>query len=190
MRKLLPFIILTIVAAAFAGWKLDILRLFPIFQPVSVILSIMAAAIFVRLNRGMPTIDWKALTVDGRQRITGRMVSIARDYIVGLGFSFFSLAFLVCLVGVGVEQAATLPHWLQVTLVSGFVLSLTNAVVWMGYVIWRDYDIMLLQKEVIEEAAKREQREKEKEAANEKTATMKASSVVVAPTPVKPFRTS
>lgn len=187
MRKLLPFITLTFVAAALAGWQLDIARLFPTFQPVSVVLSIMAAAIFVRLNRGMPTIDWKVLTAEERQRITGRMVSIAGDYVVGLGFSICSLTMLVCLLAIGVDTAVILPRWLQIGTVASFILILTNSIVWMGYVIWRDYDIMILQKEVIEAGAKREQIEKDTQAAAEKTAVMKASAVAVPPTSVRPF---
>ncbi|MFS8143733.1 hypothetical protein [Rhizobium sp. BR 249] len=190
MRKLLPFFLIVVIVAALAGWQLNISRLFPTFQPISVVLSIMAAAIFVRLNRGMPTIDWKSLTGEERNRIAERMVAIAGDYVVGLGFSGCSIATLVCLVALGPQQATSLSREMQVGIVSWFIFSLGASTVWMGYVIWRDYDIMLLQKQVIEEATLREQRERDIQAAKEKSAAMKASSVTVAPTPVRPFQSN
>ena len=45
--------------AALFGWGVPLVRLFDAFQPMIVALSIMIAAIFVRLNRGMPTLEWK-----------------------------------------------------------------------------------------------------------------------------------
>jgi hypothetical protein len=57
--------VLTIVwvlgLATLFAWNVPLLRLFDAFQPMVVALSIMVAAVFVRLNRGRPALEWKSL---------------------------------------------------------------------------------------------------------------------------------
>jgi hypothetical protein len=188
MRKLLPFFLLVLLAAGLAGWQLSVTRVFSTIQPITVVLSIMAAAIFVRLNRGLPSIDWKALSSSERTNLTDRMVSIARDYLFGLFASSCSIATLICLAALSQQQATCLPGWVQSLIAAWFVFIIGISIVWMGYVVWRDYDIVLLQKQVLDNMSAREEQEKILQQAKDKSAAMKAASVVVAPTPVRPFQ--
>ena len=51
---------LVVLATVVFGWEIPLMRLFAALQPLTLVLSIMIAAILVRLNRGMPTLDWKS----------------------------------------------------------------------------------------------------------------------------------
>jgi hypothetical protein len=61
-----------LVIAAIFGWRLPLARLMDILQPLVVALSIMVAALLVRLNRGMPTLDWKSLESSGAEDLDAK----------------------------------------------------------------------------------------------------------------------
>jgi hypothetical protein len=67
----------------FARW-VTVDRLAHIGQPMIVAISIMAAGLLVRLNRGMPTLDWKSLEPTKRKILTQRVVDLAREYLLVL----------------------------------------------------------------------------------------------------------
>jgi hypothetical protein len=84
-------------ALTFAQWvSLD--RLAAVVQPIIVAISIMAAGLLVRLNRGMPTLDWKSLEPAKRKVLTLRVVEVTREYLFVLFIQAVTLVFLIALV--------------------------------------------------------------------------------------------
>ncbi|MDP9560858.1 UNVERIFIED_ORG: hypothetical protein J2740_002047 [Rhizobium nepotum] len=175
MRKLLPIFVVGLVLAVFIALEVDISRLYRIFQPVVVCLSIMAAAIFVRLNRGLPTLEWKSLTPEQRIKITSAVLGLAKDYVIGLILTFTSIALLVILSAVTPEEIMAFSKGYRIAAIFSFSASLLFSLIWMAYVIWRDYDIVRLQKTIIDAAADRETRESNNQEALKKREAMKAS---------------
>ena len=74
-------ITLCLITGCVFGWLVPLDRLFDAFQPVMTALTIMAAAILVRLNRTMPTIDWKILSSEDGGRLTAEVVKLAEEYL-------------------------------------------------------------------------------------------------------------
>ena len=100
--------------AALFGWGVPLVRLFDAFQPMMVALSIMIAAIFVRLNRGMPTLEWKSLELEKRTELTSHIVDLSREYGWIIAINATALAGLVALTVVGkTEVQAAWPSWLR-----------------------------------------------------------------------------
>lgn len=143
----------------------------------TVALSIMTAAIFVRLNRGMPTLDWKPLTADERKRLTAAVLSLTGEYtfIVGL-----NAALLVMLVVCSVYDSSywlAFPEWMARS-VSGLVGGLLAlAASRMGYVVWRDYDVVRLQKVLIDQSGEREEVERQAKVAAQAVEAMRQTSL-------------
>ena len=54
-------ILLTAAFTVLFGWVVPLVHLFDAFQAMTVAFSIIIAAVFVRLNRGMPSLEWKSL---------------------------------------------------------------------------------------------------------------------------------
>ena len=79
-------IAVTLLAAGLFAWAVPLVRLFGAFQPLIVALSIMVAAVFVRLNRGMPTLEWKSLDPVKRKDLTASIVRVTTEYgwIIGI----------------------------------------------------------------------------------------------------------
>lgn len=188
MRKLLIFIIPSLLLAALAGWRLDISRLYSVFQSATVCLSIMAAAIFVRLNRGMPALDWKTITPPSRKKLTSSVVNLAKDYLVGLILAFCTILMIMVLTSMTVTDVKALPVLVQQCLVGVFTGFALLSVVWMGYVIWRDYDIVQLQKRVIDEAAEYEELEQSKKLADARILEAQSTNLRSERTPIVPWR--
>jgi hypothetical protein len=181
MRKLIPFFLVSILIAIAVALLVDVARLFQILQPIVVCLSIMAAAIFVRLNRGFPTLEWKSLKPHQRKELTLAVLLLAKDYVLGLVLTFTSIVLLVLISAVGAKDAATLGEMWQWKFLFLFTLSLCLSVTWMGYLVWRDYDIVRLQKTIIDDAADRELAEINQQEAEKKKSAMKAAAVSALP---------
>ncbi|MBA4174542.1 MAG: hypothetical protein C0511_18290, partial [Hyphomicrobium sp.] len=75
MARVLTAVVTLLVAGLFA-WAVPLVRLFGAVQPLIVALSIMVAAVFVRLNRGMPTLEWKSLEPEKRKELTTSIVAV------------------------------------------------------------------------------------------------------------------
>lgn len=162
------------LAIAF-GWLVTPARLFVGIQPMLVIASIMAAAILVRLNRAMPTLDWKSLEPDGRKRLTRRVVELNREYLSILAVQAFLALTLVTTAMTGRAALQTMPNW-GTALVSALIGSLTGlAFVRMAYVAWRDYDIVKLQKELIDAAGDKDFEDAQLKAAADVVADIKSA---------------
>jgi hypothetical protein len=170
-------IVAVLLAAGLFGWAVPLTRLFDAFQPMIVALSIMVAAVFVRLNRGMPTLEWKSLDPDERKNLTSRIVEVTAEYGWIIGINAFVLAGLVTLTVVGKADAGLWPGWARRIGAGGVGGLVTLCVARMAYVVWRDIDIVRLQKRLIDGAASRESREEQGKLAGEKVASIRAAGV-------------
>ena len=171
------------VGLAFGRW-LSFAILADILQPIIVGLSIMAAALLVRLNRGMPTLDWKSLDAEERKLLTEKVVGLTREYMTVLFLQAGTLVALLALVaskgatraGPSIEQPAELTARNLVPAILFVVGALIAfCVARMGYIIWRDYDIVRLQKKLIDDAADRETVEKASQDALNKVTAIRSS---------------
>lgn len=144
-----------------------------ISQPLIVALSIMAAALLVRLNRGMPTLDWKSLKPEERKSLTSKIVELAREYLVVLAVHFLALSFLVVIAAS--KSVCKLSENAQIALmaVAGGLIAL--CIVRMAYIVWRDYDIVSLQKKLIDDSADKDALSEASQAAAEKVANMRSA---------------
>jgi ATP/ADP translocase len=164
--------------AAFFWVAVPLERLFDAFQPMIVALSVIIAAIFVRLNRGMPTLEWKSLEREKRTELTSRIVELSREYVAIVAINVFALIVLVTLLVIGKEAAIGQfsGQWQRfLSSLVGALFSLCLAR--MAYVVWRDCDIMELQKYLIDNAAERESSELETKSAESKLSDMKSASL-------------
>lgn len=171
-----------IFAGIFAA-LVPLARLFDAFQPLIVALSIMAAATLVRLNRGMPTLDWKSLEHGALTRLTSRIVEISREYLEIIGVLSTLLATLVTLTAVGRDLlvgTATATGWPDFSqkAISAIIGGLTALSVFrMGYVLWRDYDIVRLQKEIIDSASQKTELLRQSAVATEKVTNIRGAAL-------------
>ncbi|MBB5708329.1 hypothetical protein [Sphingopyxis panaciterrulae] len=170
-------ILVTCVAAGLFAWAIALVRLFDAFQPLIVALSIMVAAIFVRLNRGMPTLEWKSADPEERKKLTSAIVGVTTEYGWILGLNATVLAGLVSLSVVGEIDAALWPEWVR-RVTSGAVGALIAlCTARMAYVVWRDIDIVRLQKRLIDGSAAKEVDQQEGEAADANVTVMKKANL-------------
>lgn len=146
------------IGFVFCRW-MTLALLKEILQPLIVAISIMAAALLVRLNRGMPTLDWKSLEVAERKILTHRVVELSREYISVLALQFVTLVILLALSLIKEKTFYGWPNGPAIVLGAlGALLGL--CVSRMGYIVWRDTDIVKLQKKLIDDSADREAIEK------------------------------
>jgi len=170
-------IIVTLLAAGLFAWAVPLVRLFGAFQPLIVALSIMVAAVFVRLNRGMPTLEWKSLDPEKRRDLTASIVSVTTEYGWIIGINAVTLAGLVTLSVIGATDVSSWPDGVRRT-VAGIVGSLvTLCAARMTYVVWRDIDIVRLQKRLIDGTALRDADEQESALADKKIASIRSANV-------------
>lgn len=170
-------IVVTLAAAGLFAWAVPLVRLFGAFQPLIVALSIMVAAVFVRLNRGMPTLEWKSLDPDKRKDLTASIVSVTTEYGWIIGINATALIGLVTLSVIGAADAAMWPASASRTAagaIGGLVALCASR---MAYVVWRDIDIVRLQKRLIDGAASKESEAKEIALADDKVARIRGANV-------------
>ena len=142
----------------------------------------MAAGLLVRLNRGMPTLDWKSLETNDRKILTGKIVELTQEYLFVLLLQCCTLAALLVLDVVAGDEQRIPPSWDRPALaVIGGLLALCIAR--MGYIVWRDYDIVKLQKKLIDDAADREALKKAQEVALSNVAAIRAAGLQPGPKP-------
>jgi hypothetical protein len=138
----------------FSRW-ITLALLKDILQPLIVAISIMAAALLVRLNRGMPTLDWKGLEIAERKILTHRVVELSREYMYVLALLFGTLIILLALSLIKEKTFYGWSHGPAIVLAAlGALIGL--CVRRMGHIVWRDTDIMKLQKKLIDDSADRE----------------------------------
>lgn len=170
-------IVAVFVAAGLFAWLVPLARLYDAFQPMITALSIMVAAVFVRLNRGMPTLEWKSLDPEKRKGLTTSIVRVTTEYGWIISINVTMLVGLVTLTVIGKTEAGLWPGWVC-HIVSGLVGGFTGlCAARMAYVVWRDIDIVRLQKRLIDDIAAREANGRESARADEKVANIRAAGV-------------
>jgi len=180
------------LAGALFAWGVPLERLLAASTAITVPLSVVAAALLVRLNRTMPTLEWKSIDREPRERLTTQIVNLSREYLVVLALVASFLLGMVALVVVGdttifgaVEPITGLrltTGWPEIVhrSLSGLIgLALALVLVRTSYVVWRDYDIVRLQKVVIDTStaaaeAKAHKEQQERVADEKRTAMAKA----------------
>lgn len=177
MPRKIIFSIALLGGAAFY-WLVPFDHLFAAFQPITVVLSIVVAALLVRLNRGMPSLDWKSAERNSRVQLTSAIVELTREY-VGIIF-INALLLLILITLIIISLTAIQDTWDEnflpfLSAVIGAILTLSS--LRMGYVIWRDYDIVKLQKQLIDKSPDANPPEAEISAANKKIADIRAASL-------------
>lgn len=170
-------IVVSLSAAGLFAWGVPLVRLFDAFTPLITGLSIMIAAVFVRLNRGMPTLEWKSLDPEKRKDLTTSILRVTTEYGWIIGIIAIVLAGLVSLSVVGRSDVTLWPNWAR-RLGAGAVGGLVSlCAARMGYVVWRDIDIVRLQKNLIDGTASHEIDERENVLADEKIASIRGANV-------------
>ena len=170
-------IALVVLSGILFGFEVPLPRLFNAVQPMTVALSIMIAAVFVRLNRGMPTLEWKSIDPADRKGLTSRIVELTTEYGWIIGANALTLALLVSLAAIGKDDAAKWTPWVQQIAAAGVGALGSLCVARMAYVVWRDIDVVRLQKRLIDGLAEKETLEREGAAASNKIADIRSAGV-------------
>jgi len=170
-------IAVTILAAGLFGWAIPLARVFSAIQPVTVALSIMVAAVFVRLNRGVPSLEWKSLDPTKRKDLTASILNVTTEYGWIIGLNATALACLITLTAIGHGDAAQWPLWIRRSVSGGFGALIALCTARMAYVVWRDIDIVRLQKRLIDEAANKEEVERQRAVAEERVSNIRSANV-------------
>lgn len=129
--------------------------------------GIIAAAVLVRLNRGVPTLDWKAVQFEAVERLLERLEDIAKSYIAVVIINAISISILLV---IQFYHKPDYPYSAQVvvTLSTTFGALLGLLLGRMAHVVWLDLDIVRLQKKVILSAAESENKKAQMASAAEK----------------------
>lgn len=176
MARLLTAV-LTVFAVGLFAWAVPLVRLFGAVQPLIVALSIMVAAVFVRLNRGMPTLEWKSLEPEKRKELTASIVAVTAEYAWIIAINAVTLIGMVTLSVIGTADAALWPETGR-RVASGIVGGLVAlCAARMAYVVWRDIDIVRLQKRLIDGLADKESLEREVGIADQKVMEIKSANL-------------
>jgi hypothetical protein len=153
-------------------------------------LSIMTAAVFVRLNRGMPSLDWKSIEPQKRGGLTTAIFEVTKEYAQIAALNATLLVILVSLVMFGKEYVSSAWSILTQSVVSSLIgAGLTASIGRMCYVVWRDVDIVRLQKNLIDDAADAEIRAIDLAEADRRIKSIHSSSIRPVPS-TQPMPTS
>lgn len=171
MMRLLHIVVPLACAYCFGRWVA--FEQMPVTLPqMTSALSIFIAAVLVRLARGMPTLDWKSVPLEKRKVLTGELVDVSREYAGLLALLMLLLMLTVSIGSISTWFAPENTVWRTgMSALIGLLVSLS--VLRFGYVVWRDLDIVSLQKTVIDGMAEQELATKNSEAANAKIEQMR-----------------
>lgn len=172
---LLATIVFAAVAAILFGTLIPLGHLSGGLQSVVTALSIVTAAVLVRLNRGMPTLDWKSLAIGERKNLTKAIVDLTKEYASIVAINGVLLLLVVGLITAGPTGVASLLPNVRVAISAlvGFLSALCIAR--MSYVVWRDFDIVRLQRKLLDDSGDREVVEAERQLAAKKMTEMASS---------------
>lgn len=129
--------------------------------------ALIVGAVLVRLNRGLPSIDWKMVDATPIERLLNRLEEAAKVYIIIVVACAVSICILLASIYVDKVTFAyklTTSLFLSTTfgVLLGFVISR------MTFVVWLDLDIVRLQRAVILASAKSQNSDKQIKAAEDK----------------------
>lgn len=174
-----------------AGWAayryVEIGRIMLVIPSIMVVTSIMVAAVLVRLNRGMPALEWKSIPPDDRMKLTAAIVGVARHYVGALILMGTILTAVLILASFGTGAVGGWPEGVRQGLSASLCGLLALSVYQMGFIVWRDLDIILLQKTLIDTMADSEKYASEVADAQERGKMIKSQLRSVPTTPPKAF---
>lgn len=115
-------------------------------------------------------------------------MEIAKDYVAALIFTSAAIVTLIFLSATGKEDFLCLVPLARHALAGFFYGCLVLSLTWMGYVVWRDLDIIRLQRHLIDQAADREKKETSIANAEKVAAAMRGSMVDVPRHQITPWK--
>lgn len=174
MARLATILLPLAVGLAFGLW-VPLINTMRGVEHFMVAVTIMTAAVFVRLNRGMPTLDWKTLEITERKRVTSAIQALTLEYVFIVGINAAVLVMAVVCSVYDDKYWLAFPPIIAGLLSAAWGFFLALACARMAYVVWRDYDVVKLQKTLIDAAGDREEVEKQAKRASETLAEMKSA---------------
>lgn len=136
--------------------------------------AIIVAAVLVRLNRGVPSLEWKYVNADALESLLSRLEDIAKVYIAVVLLATVSILVLLAVVFIeNLTFAAKAETVLWLSAAFGALLGILLSR--MAYVVWLDFDIVRLQKQVIISAAEAEQAKEQTKVAEDKITSIAAT---------------
>lgn len=177
MKHNVILLIIAIASAILFAKGVSLEQIYIISQPILVCLSIMSAAVLVRLNRGIPQVEWRELKYDEKKKLSNNFVEITKEYCLIISLFFILFSTIIIFMAVGIEYTKSLPlHFSQI--LSGIIGLILGACLFkMGYVIWRDYDIVVLQREIIMRISDNQETEYNNSIANENIKKIKEANL-------------
>lgn len=127
-------------------------------KSIMTILAILAAGVLVRLNRGLPTIDWSKVDPAARAELVKKMRNLSVEYGLTLAVIGVILIWLLASEMIDARRVAWVGFYNSPPLIRAIASgiaggSLIFAFARMVYVVWRDIDIVELQSDIITSAA-------------------------------------
>lgn len=162
-------------STTYLSFRVGLLPLFPVLQPVVVVSTILVAAILVRLNRGMPSLEWKSVDPRDRAELTTRIVEMARHYVTALAIVSVTLIGALILLGIGPDYAKSLTPRTQEIVAAVCGASAGMSITHMAFIVWRDFDLVVLQKRLIDRLAAKEIQDEEVRSASERGSAIKSN---------------
>lgn len=161
MNMRLITVVLVFMATVISGWIVPFGEWAASAKSVLTIFAIFAAAILVRLNRGMPTIDWSKVDAEDRGELVAQIQKLAREYGVTLIFVGIALGFFLILDRANgdaplAKAITNSSKMVRIIVSAGAGAIISFVLVRIAYVVWRDIDIVDLQAGVVSQAANAE----------------------------------
>lgn len=136
------------------------------------VFAIFAAAVLVRLNRGLPSVEWKLVEDEALDNLLNAVEKIAKDYVWVLSIVMTGIIMTVILFVVGdgfVYREVKVSNSISSVTGAIFGLSISR----MAHLVWLDIDIVRLQRKVVESSARQKQIENQTETASKKIDQMR-----------------
>lgn len=135
--------------------------------------SVFAAAVLVRLNRGLPSVDWKSVDEISLKDLLDEIEKVSKGYAVILFIIFGGLTSTVSVLFVGGQLSlGNIDISRTISGIVGAFLGLSISR--MCHLIWIDVEIVRLQRRVVESAASETERKTQSEIAKEKLAEIES----------------
>ena len=123
----------------------------------------------------MPTLDWKSVELNKRTQLTAQILNLTQEYLWIVSIIAITLIGLLGLTVVGDENISSWHSWGKQAgsgLIGG---AITLCFARMAYVAWRDFDIVRLQKHIIDASAASDTQANEVKAAEETISSIKSA---------------
>lgn len=173
----IAFIFVVVFTIVYYFLPLENLR--QVVQSLITISTVFMAAVLVRLSRGIPTIEWKATALIERENLLNSISQLAKEYIytiVTAGLVIFtSLSCLIFFPTLLIEKCFAIFHFSirYYSIIPGLIFGLFGVLIFqIARVLWRDFDIIQLQSQLIMRIGVDEAHQIETKSAKEKVEQM------------------